>query len=259
MSSEFQNRLFQFEEEPSPKVWDNIVAALGAEEQFPQRLYNYEEEPKQNVWQNIADALTEKQPAKVFEHRRLWRYSGVAAILILVVASTVLLLNKKPATENSVAISNQPAKQRNSSTPEKINQVTPGQQTIVATIQSNEPKHSKDKKFISFASEKQNVGEIEPETVVANNVTPECLIADVKNKIKHLDLNTDDRFMVYCCDKNGNPIRIPKKVYDAVSCAEVDASCKQNIQCLQEKISGASLSTDFIGVLQIIKQVQENQ
>ena len=256
MNSDIQNRLLKFEEEPSPKVWNKIIDALDAEEQFPKRLYQFEEQPKPHVWQKITSALTEEQSARVLPLRsnKLWKYAAAAVIIILAGLSSVLLINKKTATETS-AIINQSKQQKNIVSSPQHDEVAI-QQPYVTNITVAENKISFHKNFIAT---KENIGAIPTKNISIDNLTPECLIAEVKDRIKHLDLNTADHFMVYCCDKNGNPVRVPKKVYDAMACAEVDASCKQNIQCLQEKVSAASFSTDFMGVLQIIKQVQENQ
>src|SRR4051794_29124852 len=101
MSSDLQNRLFQFEAEPSQKVWNNIIASLDAEAQFPKRLYEFEEQPKSHVWQMIASSLNEEQPAKVLSLRsnKLWRYVAAAVIILLAGLSSVLLINKKSGTE----------------------------------------------------------------------------------------------------------------------------------------------------------------
>lgn len=255
MSSDLQKKLLQFEAKPSPKVWSNLETILDADVEFPVKLYEFKQQPAPRAWQKIASALSE-HPATVvpfaIRYRKPIRYTAAAAVLILLAFGATFFMSKKASPETA-AITTQPVPTQNTSIPAR-NEIAK-QEPIITNAVIADNKYEANKNVVLT---KECLGVIPQKNIMADNVTPECLIAEVKDRISHLDLKTSDRFMVYCCDGKGNPVKLPKKLYDVVNCGEDDPSCRQNIQCLQEKISSASLTTDFIGVLQIIRQVQEN-
>ena len=60
-------------------------------------------------------------------------------------------------------------------------------------------------------------------------------------------------------DGDGNAMRLPKKLFDFISCVKEDVSCKQEMQQWQQQFAAAVLTTDFTGVLEILKTLKENQ
>ena len=64
--------------------------------------------------------------------------------------------------------------------------------------------------------------------------------------------------MIYS-DDDGNAIRLPKKIFSAFACPTEDLICKRRLQQLREKFAASAMTTDFNGVLQILKSLQENQ
>ena len=74
-----------------------------------------------------------------------------------------------------------------------------------------------------------------------------------------VDAERTDRYMIATTD-DGNPVRLPKKVYSAFACPDDELTrqaCELQLTLLQQKMS-ASLTTDFAQFLDLLKNLQEN-
>jgi hypothetical protein len=100
----------------------------------------------------------------------------------------------------------------------------------------------------------------EPQTRTKHSFSP------IENLLPHRAERNDvastsidaDKYMIYN-DKEGNAIRLPKKIFSAFTCPTDDMLCKQRLQLLREKFAASAMTADFNGLLQILKGLQENQ
>jgi hypothetical protein len=54
-------------------------------------------------------------------------------------------------------------------------------------------------------------------------------------------------------------MKLPKKLFDFITCVKEDITCKQEMQQLQQRFASSVLTTDFTGVIEILKTLKENQ
>ena len=72
MSEELKRKLYDFEVNPSEKMWNKIAVALDEEisDQFPQKLYEAEVNPPNDTWNKIASVLEtgikDEYPSKLY-------------------------------------------------------------------------------------------------------------------------------------------------------------------------------------------------
>jgi hypothetical protein len=260
MSNLLKDKLFNYKEFPPANVWKQISASLDSEIHFPGKLYNFIATPPHHLWSAIEGYLDDRAkllaPVPIYrQYSKILRYSAVAAILIAIVFSATELISRR-SVHAPTAFSSQPRVQKTltgniqkSNTP--VLAYHPRKEAALA--RTSEKKHS----FKSFLFPERKTEEIAPveDTYLAietPTITPVSTAVD-----NHPDLSLADRFMVYT-DEDGNHMKLPKKLFSVIHCNTDDFSCKQNLQNLQQKISSASISADFGGFLDMLKQLQEN-
>ena len=67
-----------------------------------------------------------------------------------------------------------------------------------------------------------------------------------------------EKYMVYS-DGDGNAMKLPKKLFDFITCVREEVVCQQQMQQLQQRFALTAMTTDFTGVLDIVKNLKENQ
>jgi hypothetical protein len=255
MSSQLQNKLLHYQVQPPERVWNKIAASLEEDISLSlsEKLYQYKQDPPPSVWQNIVMQISMTIPEKTkiipFHARygRLLKYSGAVAIFIFIAVLTSLLMSKKTESE------------------------LPAQGIVQNNVIKNRPpKASPDSDQISSpAEEKENT---KPERVIARSKVAKDRRGDSqafsfienflprqaeKNEIVRSSIDAD-KYMMYS-DDDGNVIRLPKKIFSAFACPTEDLICKQRLQQLREKFAASATTADFTGLLQILKDLQENQ
>lgn len=248
MSSELKDRMYKYEVQPRAESWSQIVAALD-EETTPlaERLKNFEAAPPLKVWNKIEAELGKGTNVIPFKRKNILRYVAAAVIFALIVLSGSFLL--KNNRNNDTA--SQPNQTNTNSTPDNSDRaitpssvITNGNDLVhnAADRQiaySQKPKRVSVSKFLSRLQQINAPQKIEPERRISFD-------------------NTIDRYMVYS-DGDGNAMRLPKKLYDAIACIQFDVACKDRMQSLQQKIANASFTSDFTGVLEMLSNLRENQ
>jgi len=255
MDSQLQNKLFNYEPQPPDEAWEKIAASLNENISLSvsEKLFQYEKEPPLAVWQNVVDGLeninTERAKVVPFyvRYRRPLKYSGAVAIFIFLAALTSLLVSKKTGSElPSQSIANTRATKKDtpqtSSQPESNNTLQPGKNSKPEPLfgKSKLPKVNHEDSQISFSADENFL----PRQAGRNEIVTTSLTAD--------------KYMIYS-DAHGNAIRLPKKIFSAFACSTEDLVCKQRLQQLREKFAASAMTTDFNGLLQILKSLQENQ
>ena len=260
MSSSLQEKLLQYAPEPPQKVWEEIADSLDASAStLSDKLYQFEETPAAEVWNKINNKLDNNQPAKVLpffqRHKTVLRYGAAAAILIFVAVAAVLLVNRKNESGSMATIpansQSQPA-QTNSTVPAP--DVEP-KSTLLAEIPENNSNVRE-----SLGDEKRNLlHRLRPQMQLGSVELAKNFIPETAERKQTVDLGEPlEKYMVYS-DGDGNAMKLPKKLFDFISCVKENILCKEEMQQLQEKFAAADFSNDFTGVLEMIKNLKENQ
>lgn len=260
MSNDLQNKLFHFEADPPKEVWNKIADALDAdaEQTFPQRLLNYEEQPPAGIWDKIEAGLEESGPAvKVIPitwFKKPLRYVAAAASIIAIVFMATNLANKNAATGSMVGGTETitPANQSSVLPLDQPNITKSNEQTqheapaIASAEEPNETARPKRKRSPAF---------IRPQNIFRSFSFSQRFLPQKAEKKERLDFSGLDNYMVYS-DGDGNAIRVPKKLFHLVYCEDDDDSCRERIRRLQKKMAASATTTDFGGVLEILRQLQ---
>jgi hypothetical protein len=259
MSSTYRDKLLQYAPEPPQKVWDEIAKSLdAATPALSEKLYQFETAPPAGVWEKINNKLGNNQPAKVIpffqKHKTVLRYSAAAAILIFIVAASIFFSQEKEAGN----IAGIPVEQQSQKGKTNADASVPSLQsknTLLAetkddesSVQKNSP--AEKQSLLHHLPSQTQLGAVE----LAKNFIPE--VAEQKQTV---DAATAvEKYMVYS-DDDGNAMKLPKKLFDFISCVKENILCKEEMQQLQEKFAAADFSNDFTGVLEMIKNLKENQ
>lgn len=248
MSSELQHKMYNYEVQPPPESWNSIVAALDEEiNPLAERLNNFEATPPAAVWKHIETALDHESKVVPIRRNNIRRFAIAAALLALIVLSGMFLLKNNKESETAL-LPNQPNTNSNSN-PERAIVLEPlDEQSQTSHVQTAADRH------ITYGSKPNRIS-------VSNSISrsqqinaPEKIEPARKISFDY----TVDRYMVYS-DGDGNAMRLSKKLFDAISCVQVDVACRDRIQSIQQKIAGSSLTSDFTAVLEMLNNLKENQ
>jgi hypothetical protein len=255
MDNPIQNKLLQYEIQPPEGAWSKIAESLdeSISTTLSQKLYQYEEPPLNDVWHKIAVQIedTGNEKAKVVpffvRYRRPLKYSGAVAIFIFFAVITSLLVSKKTESEiPAQGITNDLKTKKDTSL---VNGNLKNNTAIQPTEKNNAER--------SIATSKPGVirtGDTQPSISYDEYLFPR---EAQRNEIFNGSVSSD-KYMIYS-DGDGNAIRLPKKIYSAFACQTNDFICKQRLQKLRQKFAASAVTTDFTGILQILKSLQENQ
>lgn len=229
MNHPFQNKLLNYEVDPPSGVWNKIELSLNETSILQlQNLYDFEAAPPTFIWEKINEQLNKPsgEVAKVVpfftRYRKPLQYSGAMAFFIFAAIVVSLFISKKTKSETPVdnAI-HHPIKDTN-----RIDQLKKKRNLAIYNSQFN------------FTSKTESIS-AETNEIVARSLT----------SAKYIIVT----------DADGNAIRISKKIYSSFMCSIKNFNCKERLRKLKEKFSSSAVTTDFIGILKILKNLQENQ
>ncbi|MGZ3839135.1 MAG: hypothetical protein ACXVBI_11235 [Flavisolibacter sp.] len=258
MSEPLRNKLLDYAAPPPEKVWENLADALGTDASgFGTRMYQFEASPSPAVWKAIQDRLSplvdlRQQPRR----RRAWRYAAAAAVLAVLVFSATLFPGKRihPSMATpSALLPTQPV--RSASRRLLRNEISAS-----ASLSLEETPENRSHAVASVTGPRRNtLSRLLPrppleELVHTGNFLPEC--ATEKQTISNEE--PVEKYMVYS-DEQGHVMRLPKKLFDFISCVRENAFCQQQLKALQEKLAVTDFSNDFTGVLDLLNHLKENQ
>lgn len=246
MNSDLQNKLQQFSAEPPAGTWDKIASALDAEESFAPRLYAYEETPPAVNWQKIEKALAEQttdvpEKAKVVPlNRRLskpMRYIAAASIIAIILVTITLTTERTEAgaleTDGTTAV------------PAATLPVTAG----------TPPSGNRDNSRQDFNS---NGSDTEPngQNSLARSQTQRPNSLAGKRDFSTAPINALQSHYVTYSDGNGKVMRVSRKMETYINCDDSDRQCKQRLKELRQKMAAKAMTTDFTGILEMLRQLQ---
>jgi hypothetical protein len=254
MSSDIQRKLLDFEVRPPEGSWNKILAVLDEEmPDFPQKLYAYEEKPADSVWIEVEARLDEKVEAKVIpffsRYNKAIRYAGIAAAMIIAI-STIYFFNRNDSERGIVQ------QVKIQQTPGPFIEKTPDenknpQADLAQTAPEKKPTRDHTA-YVPHKTEKQK--EISPEPVAILEYLPAPEIDNGMLAYNH----PSDKYMIYL-DEDGNATRLPKKLFDSFECATKEPACRKKIRDLQDRVASSSVSSDFTGLLEMLRNLRENQ
>lgn len=91
----------------------------------------------------------------------------------------------------------------------------------------------------------------------SDSVTNKVSAITIQNRLLTYKEAPDNHLVFTTLDSQ--TFRLPKKMLNELICIENDVACKAKIQKLQQKIALTSFASDFFGVVDILKNVRENQ
>lgn len=258
MNSDLQNKMYHFEADPPPEVWNKIADALDEEETYPQRLFSYEEQPPAQVWKNI-EAVLEDSTAPAIKivpftrYKKPVRYLAAAASILAVVLFTITFDNKKTGAGSVIGGAETVVTTNQSSiVPLDIPNTEKGQAPPADVVITQSDKEDN---ITRQTDQKRTASSIRPQTIFRSFSFSQKFIPKSINKEALFDFSSSDNYMVYS-DGAGNAMKLPKKLFSLVHCEDGDASCKERIHQLQQKLAAGAATTDFVGILEILRQLQ---
>jgi len=256
MNSDLQNKLYHFEADPPPEVWNRIDDALDAEQSFPQRLFQYEEDPAPQVWDAIAATLDEPSPAikvvPITRYKKPVRYVAVAASIIAAVLLITRFSDNKTGAGAAIGGIETAATTNQAS-------ILPTEKSPVVVEPNNQQEtiinSSKENEHPTAAQPKRTLASIRPQLSLAAFRISQSFLPGTANKEALFDFSALDSYMVYS-DDDGNAMKLPKKLFSLVNCQDGDETCKERVHQLQQKLAANATTTDFAGILEILRQLQ---
>lgn len=226
MNSNLQDKLQEFRATPPDGAWGKIADALD-EQTISQRLSQYEENPPATAWQAIANTLTtaEPSPAKVVpfttRFRKPLRYAAIACFLAVILVTVTLTVRRTEAGAiDAGSNTTVPAGNTASTT------TSPSEQTALSPQQENSP-----------AATTRGSNSHEPKSASA----------------RYASLNE----YVFFRDGDGKMRKVSKKLASYVNCKEGDSNCQQHLKMLRQKMAANAMTTDFTGILDMLRQLQQ--
>jgi hypothetical protein len=263
MENQIQNKLSQYELQPPKKAWNEISDALdsGAGSQFSSRLYNYQTQPTEEAWKKINTELNsaERQSATVVpfykKYARPLKFATAVAAIAVIFLIITIIPGKKTISETPPKDLVQTPVKTVTEQPSTTTQSEEEQKQDVSVTHSNNTRNTTHA-FFPFRRRayEVNTESTYPSIAMLDKVTPD-------ESFSYHDISYSvpvDRYIIYS-DDDGNAVRLPKKLFDAFACASDDIPCKQKIKKLQEQAAASATKTDFTGLLDMLKKLEENQ
>ena len=256
MNNDLQHKMYHFEADPPPEVWNRINDALDAEQSFPQRLFQYEERPPSRSWEAIEAALEEEIPSfkvvPITRYKKPIRYIAAAASIMAV----VLLVSRFTDNKNNVGA---PIGGTQTTVTTNQSSILPTEKPPVVIEENREEdlavnSSTEDKNPRQFQQRKMPAS-IRTQASLAAFAFSENFLPGKADKEVMFDFSALDSYMVYS-DGEGNAMKLPKKLFSLVNCQDGDETCKERVQQLQQKLASSAVTTDFAGILEILRQLQ---
>ena len=253
MNSDFEKKLFNYQVKPPASAWNEIAAALDETvHSFPAKLLQYAEAPSKNIWSRISlrlNAIPGSGRVISMGRGKILQYTAVAAMLLLVVYGGYLMIVQKG---NEVAQQQNQAGAPQNNVPE-TNKKNLQNSSIAGSIAlSVVPEVARRKtNYIRVGTQFQK-----QVPSPAKRLQEKTIALQEKNIV---NASSADRYMI-ATSNTGNVVRLPKKAYADFACVEArDLACKEKMATMQSKLASASMSTDFAGVLDLLKNLQDNK
>lgn len=259
MSSQLQNKLLHYGAQPPAEVWGKIAASLDENiiTSLSEKLYQYEEVPSSQIWNKIETQLEEttKEKTKVvpfyIRYSRPLKYSGAVAAMIVVAVLVSLLVSKRSESELTTQNINTNTTQPDTNTTVDKN----SREVISESVSKSLERDGNQTSFSKTRTSRTKKVYYQSSFSLGQHFLPRIV---ERGPAINPSTIPDDKYMIYS-DGNGNAMRLPKKIYNAVACPTDNYDCKRRLKELKEKFISAAVTSDFSGILEILRSLQENQ
>jgi hypothetical protein len=241
-----------YEAQPDEKVWEKLSATLdlGVASPFARKLYEFETTPPSNTWDQVSAQLKkEANPKQGFfiRYHRPLKYTGAAAILITMAVLSSLLISKKTESEVQTNMAALPIVPKPAG-PAKTTTLSGNEKPEIAA--HIDPVVTRIQKFIQGKKSRRSVSAIAYSDMMSSAMEPRNALLSYT-----IPVGND---VVYN-DGDGQAVTLPKKLFEAMGCYDHNSNCHERIKKLQQKLAATALNSDFTGVLEILKNLEENQ
>lgn len=248
MNSDLQQKLQRFSATPPDGVWNKIADALDEDGGFAQRLYDYEEQPPTVTWNQLEKQLAET-PAEApvvpitKRFRMPMRYIAVACFFAVLLVAITLTMERTEAgaLEAGSSTTVPPAAE-----PETAGAVNPGDQPEATGQPELSPQDPNTNDPSAALPVERNLSKNGRSIASANG---DLINA---NEAKTTSL----REYVTYSDGDGNVLKVSKKMAGLLQCKDNDLLCKKRLRDLQQKMAASAMTTDFTGVLDMLRKLQ---
>lgn len=242
MDSNLQNKLQQFSPTPPEGVWNKIAAALDEEGTYAERLFQYEEVPPLSAWTAIEKNLEEPATVKVVPFTKRFstplRYAAVACFIAVILITITLTVKRTEAG----------AIQANSNT------TVPTEKPVATSTPA--PVTGEDTKQVKNRRSEQATASSNTKAIKPARTTTASAIAERKTTLPAKAAYPASKTYVTFSDGDGKLRKVSKKMAGFIQCSNDDAACKQRLQRLRQKMAASVITTDFTGVLEMLRQLQ---
>lgn len=235
MSQTLKDKLYHFSAIPPERTWSSVAEALDEQEPFNvQRLSNFEEVPASHNWEKITAGLEApvqpKSATPLFRLPRAVKIAVAAVVLGLVAFGIIRTMNTQPlGVEGRARTEQQPQ-----------SPAVPGEAPVLKETLPDDKKAQ------------------------TKGLPTSGRLAAVETAKATREIKLRGSRYVTINNEEGKTVRLSKKAYTMMACAENPTAvnynnCKENIQMMQQKMSGSliSASGDFGGLVDMVKSLEE--
>jgi len=258
MDNQLQNKLLQYAPEPPEKVWDAICSTLDKEGSiaFVEKLYQYNETPPADVWEKIGNRLQaqSKVAPLVIKYRRVITYAAAAVIILAIISTGLFKTNRTQSTVMATV----PIKTPGLNDKKDSNNINSSTSLNHMTV-SEKPGEEIDRVRYLALDRKYTFSKLRPQLKLGSVIFAKPFIPKVAIMKQTVSAGEPvEKYMVYS-DGDGHAMKLPKKLFDFIACVKEDIRCQQQMQQLQQKFAETAIVADFTGVLELLKNLKENQ
>lgn len=256
MTESFKHKMQQWAPKPPQEVWEAIEARLDEQLPFAQKLYEFEATPPAAIWEKIAEQLPAKNEGAVVRKLKWTKWAAAAAVLFVVITGYYFLNPRKdlaPLTVSTGSVLPVP-KQETDEVPQTQHNQTPSANNIAVVTSGTEQSVAKSTHPRHSFSRLKELAMDDERAIVSTSFIPDHVTST--SSIAFSDVV--EKYMVYS-DDDGNAMRVPRQLFESISCIRDEIACKKKKALLQAQLAATTLSTDFTGVLEMLSHLKENQ
>jgi hypothetical protein len=276
MNEQFQQKLLNYAPVPPAGTWDSISNALDetmSSSSFPSLLHNFETSPPKDTWNKIEQQLSAPGPKviPIGERRKtspLKRYIA-AAVVFLIAAASIIFWNREEILPGYELTQNETPQQVPSS-PVSTPAPAPSASSVagstalqppVQTEQASLPSRTRIARSSTNETADRSTGNI--------SVRPMMKTSSLLNlgsffpkkaqpKETAISSMTEEKYMIYS-DDEGQAMKVSKKLISFFVCVKEEILCQQEKRQLEQKIASYTTTSDFAGIVELLRILKENQ
>lgn len=266
MKDNLQQRLSAFEAPPPADAWPRIAAAL-EENGLAQRLEDYAPPPPPGAWAQIAAALGQQAAPSLPAAVRRLRPWALAAAAVLVLLAGGLYLNLRDGSGSGVMVQDLPLPLPANENQDTVRSGNPAPAAAGPTVLTVSTGGSGLRPIIQRMARRAGLVSEPAKTATATlrsfrevSVAPTAMIPQEAVRPQPIAYSMpSERYLIYS-DDQGRAMRMPCRLYDMIACGDGDDACRQRLAQLQQQAAmSGGLTTDFTGMLELLRRLGENQ